>query len=128
MHYISAKPLGGALLMAKHMPENQTFISLQDALQLWKDTERHYDVRVELVASPPKMVRESYVQYLCLSGYKASGTAERVCVGSFGLEYPSVNARTYPIALVTLLNRLHNRLEERTARKKAQQAQLGLFD
>lgn len=114
--------------MARHIAENQTFISLQDALQLWRDLEREYDVRVELVAHTPKMVRDSFVQYLTLSGYKAAGETERVCVGCFGMEYPSIDARTYPIAIVTLCGRLTRRLEERRDRAQAKPAQLGLFD
>ena len=91
--------------------ENQTMISLQDALQLWRDTEGHYVVHLVLECHPPRLRNNTYVQYLCLNVYQGDGTQTPVRVGSPGLEYPSLDAHTYPIALVRLLTHVAAMLE-----------------
>lgn len=113
--------------MPRKTQEQHTFISLQDALQLWKDTEGYYGVRIELVVNPPKLVSSRWNQYFTLSAYSTYGEKAGECYGSFGLVYPSNDASTYPIALVTLLNRLAARLEARKAGKKEALEQQTLF-
>ena len=113
--------------MARKQAENQTFVSLQDALINWKEVEAYYDVRLELVTTSPRVSGARLVQYLCLSAYSATGKEEAVCIASRGLEYPSVTCGSYPVALLHLLNGMAARLETRKERKTEALEQSAFF-